>query len=719
MQKEEIVRDLIGRDLNLSGYTLGYLCGLPKICLAIWPFVKEEARAAIANFVKNRAKRDLEVAPLAHTDPIGYAITSCPSLYPKRLLEQLVHCENPHVILNDHKSWNRVHLDTLMGTLEIMMCCCRENKVTGRARIDDSSLEKRLLDQRRHLRASGYDWSIFEVEPDLQQAKWSDFERRRYAALQFLEVSGDRGLRSRISKNWWDPVIHRIGARKVCFAARLREFQGIPEIVRRSAIVDLASIPDIEASSESSPIEHHLLGQQWPSQERRKHLASFWMPSLSAISPPQHPGRSLAEEICGRAKEECENDPGAAAAAMLITAALPPKLLEIAKFKFLNGSAIISTPATHPTVDTYVDSELHIGRTNEFCRFSTVRLAQLTLGYLEIHGPILLNAKCESWLKEIHRDLTLSRLGQSLRYQFPVWFNVPAIYYEIGLNSSPKSIVGWRSYVLWNPKAWAHRVTAMMHRFDPDFQLPDDLAERPSCGSAFTPRPEKIRKLFSFLKQALHENVLASDLDSLTSKANAVASCARLVEGLFTFSRGRDATRSLRVIEDGIGHYLPLEDYRIINEKRYPRVITFPKVAKQILCRVRGFLDRSVERMRELGSTVECGEVNTGAVYFLEATRDGPKTLLVPPTRARVALGLYDCEETRQFASLHPHSMRNLSNFLLRSSGQFSDAVVHALHDHYPSRRRGPLDRLSMRVPILHRQRERAAEFIAHELELY
>jgi len=172
-------------------------------------------------------------------------------------------------------------------------------------------------------------------------------------------------------------------------------------------------------------------------------------------------------------------------------------------------------------------------------------------------------------------------------------------------------------------------------------------------------------------------------------------------------------------MDDARGCYISLEDCRIIDEKASPRVIIFPEVAKQILCRTRAYLDRIVERIRKLGFEVESCVDSTASVFFLERVKSPAKIRIVPPTRERVALGLYDYPPTHRFASLHRHSMRHLSNFLLRSSGRFSDALVNALHDHYPARSNSPLHRFGMRSPILRRQREEAAEFIAHELGLY
>ena len=181
----------------------------------------------------------------------------------------------------------------------------------------------------------------------------------------------------------------------------------------------------------------------------------------------------------------------------------------------------------------------------------------------------------------------------------------------------------------------------------------------------------KIRALFNFFSTALDDKELVNGLNHLISRANAIASCARLIEGLLTFTRGRDAFRSLSVIDDTNGRYISVENYRIVNEKGRPRVIIFPEILKQILCRTRAYLDRIVERIKKLGFEVESSVESTAAIYFFELLKSPTEIRIVPSTRERVALGLYDYPPTHQFGALHHHAMRHLSNFLLRSSGRF------------------------------------------------
>jgi len=394
---EAEARILISRDLALGDYTLGSGKTLPNICWALWPIqaIKPDTRAAIVSILKNRTKRELEVGPLAHTDALGYAIASCPTLDPERLLGKLANYTNPSPVLDGDACWNPVHCDTLVETVQIMAQCCRENNVTGRTRINDSSVEKRLLDQRRHLKAGGYDFS--------------------------------------------------------------------------------------KESRDTTTIEHSRFSarQDSPETQNRKRLEGWRKPTLSAIAPPQRPGQSLAEAVCRRAVQDCESEPGAAAVAMLITAAILPKSLGIAKIEILNCSAVVASPTNHPTVDTYVDSDLHMPRSDRFCRFTTVGVAKSIVRHLERFRPIELRARSEEWLNNIHPTLTLSRLEQCLLFQFPVWFNTPAIYYDIGLDPNPNSIVGWRSYLTWNPETWAHRITPLLRRFDPAFSLPDNLVDLP------------------------------------------------------------------------------------------------------------------------------------------------------------------------------------------------------------------------------------------------
>ena len=65
------VRILINRDLALEQYTLGSDRGLLYISA-----IQADTRGVIADILKNRSKRELEVAPRAHTDALGYAIAS-------------------------------------------------------------------------------------------------------------------------------------------------------------------------------------------------------------------------------------------------------------------------------------------------------------------------------------------------------------------------------------------------------------------------------------------------------------------------------------------------------------------------------------------------------------------------------------------------------------------------------------------------------------------
>jgi hypothetical protein len=365
---------------------------------------------------------------------------------------------------------------------------------------------------------------------------------------------------------------------------------------------------------------------------------------------------------------------------------------------------------TPPAGNSARNGELHYAASGEFTSFAPIECSRTVQNLLHESSGFKIEERADKWLQSIMPRATYAGLASCLKFQVPLWHGLDPIYFEFGLNPHPAGRPAWCHYVSWRPETGMGPLRDFIRQyFDGRFGVGNNAND--GCGSAFLPKLTVVRQLVRAYR-ALLETPKSHDHWVALDRVNAVVACARILEGLFTFTRARDAFAPTTIS--------PIETWRLVHEKGYPRIVYFPTVWRAEARKLYGALTRMEEVIASVGHTIS-GSTGRDAFWFLEATGDTITTALhrIRPTRVGVHKHLRGHPRTLRYAELDPHAMRCFSNFWLRrpSSG-LSHATVLALHDHSASRNRSQLSWDVLRRPVLEAEHEHAANYLARLIEL-
>lgn len=704
--------------------------GIGRVLLGSFPLMQNrDLKRMVAATLATFSESELNKPPLESSSPLGFIIALNPVRYSKNLIADLVGAKAPCAIL-DNAEWNPVHVRTIRETLQLVNATCTWNRITGENKNTRSAVLSRIRAQFRHLYSDCFDQSepIFQNDGERMACTASvcsqTFLQDRLLALRATENSNSfysnptgnimkegRPVWERIPGNWY---LNSVSRRESPDQSLLRDIVNLNDSPPKQRKFLYASVIAAMASDETTE----------PFVDARRYRAIIQkaqrIPTLSRTRMPGQ-GATLCPsiEIAMELVEACQNhmsEPGPAGILCTITGAVPPDKLHSKSFEVLDNSTIIRTITKPVNIPVPTDADLHRPTSHIFASITTHKIGKTVKELLSTMSAEQLQQEADNWLKRNSQfKFTFKGFCKTLRYNFPLWMDLPAVYYDIGLAEASNSTPAWRHYINYRLEDFGPPVARFLRSyFDSSFILPNQACKE-SCGSAFCPEPDKIRTFFSLLGSWLTEP-LPSDRDSQIATSNAIAAGCRLAETLLTFTRGRDEFRPLP--QNALQNQTACRHKTDIqHEKQYPRVIYYPRALIAFLRTSNQCLQRIAESTASKPSSNQIGF----AYWFLPTDNQlfnidwESKT---PPYRLLVSSALNQHTQTRNLTFLHPNGMRNLSNLILRRDSVFAEDAVLAIHDHYPNRAHSPLEFDCLQHPVMEAEREKASEHLCQCLGL-
>lgn len=594
--------------------------------------------------------------------------------------------------------WNPVHLDMAPETLYMVHATCLANGITGLRTIKADSVLQRILDQHRHLVSGGYSNDLQLGNPAEQLACTGDsisegFSQKRLLALRNLQglelETRSTTIFERIPGNWWSPSVATRSASQTTLLTQLRE---ISERLRKYLFFT-------ESGGSRSSMEPGKLSEKAIQNSAK-------IPSLSRLSEPGHPCHPEILHLLHRASAELDH-PGAAAVALLITAAAKPWETLLEDIVITPHGAVLNRPVKLWQDSISVDGTIHRPVEPRLATFTTRDIGMWTQKHLTLPTREL-QARSEQWMSENSRGISLSALCSSLTFNWPLWADMPAIYYGLGLSPLAENRSGWMHYVHYDPAQWEGPVLKLLTSIDPGYRFPESAL--PRTGSALCPNTECLQSLFEAVFMICSAPI-PRDADTLISSANVIAAGARLCEALLTFTRNFDDFKPILLIPR-----LQLEHRNaicLIREKSFPRTIAYTQTLRKILLRFHQHLANMMTAISRQGFKLE----SDGSIYWF-VSRVEDKLLRNAPTHRAVSNSLGAHPLTERFEFLHRRAMRNFSNTVLREDRVLPENAIQAIHDHFPNRAKSPHSPDSLRSSVMVEEREIAAFHLAKKVNL-
>jgi hypothetical protein len=674
--------------------------GWPRALLGLYSALPGESstdlREEIAAWLVTVPAVELLRMPQLNVSPLHNVAALNPSPTLKNLVGDMVHRQEV-VFLQEHE-WSPVHRQMLGATLQLVKATCVANGVDGRKKIGDSTLLARLAAQIRHLHADKFLFIDTEPVPRERLATTGDtispeFSRLRLGALRWLAKTEPQLWRN-IHGTWWHPTISRRDARNE--SPQARALRGEESTVRDRQYLFAMRLKELEAEEGRFDLE------------TEEAVRPYEANALSWLPQPGNLGRAAWLRIL----DKCAEDPSPEAATVQFTICAARRISSLAadKISFTRSCALVRGIITPPAENSVRNGELHYTASGEFTSFAPIKCSRTVQNLLRENSGLKIEERANEWLQSIAPRATYASLVTCLKFQVPLWHGLDPIYFEFGLNPHPAGRPAWCHYVSWRPETGMGPLRDFIQSyFDPRFGVGNYASG--GCGSAFLPKLTVVRQLVRAYR-ALLETPKSDDHRVTLDRINAVVACARILEGLFTFTRARDAFAPTMVS--------PIETWRLVQEKGCPRIVYFPAVWRTEARKLYVALTQMEEVIASAGLTIS-GSVGRGAFWFLEPSGDTMLTALhrIRPTRVGVHKHLRGHPRTLRYAELDPHAMRCFSNFWLRQppSG-LSHATVLALHDHSASRTRSQLSWDVLRRPVLEAEHEHAANHLARLIEL-
>jgi hypothetical protein len=672
--------------------------GWPRALLGLYPILPDchPAREQSGKIILDSTTAELLASPNLCVSPIHYAAALRPSGSLHHFLDEIKRSQDARKL--ESHAWSNVHTDTLTDTLRLVVSTCESNGVDGRMKIEDPALLARFSVQIRHLCALKYSISKSAILPHERLASTGEgidkeFAKRRLAALREL-ADKQPWIWRVIPGNWFHPTISRRSSRDQ--SPQAQALRGVESRTDERKFLYTTRLADLDA---------HELSIGSPSRDLGSHAE---ITGVSALAPPNNLGRAAWHRIL----RACATDRAEAAAVQLtVCAAVRLSSLGASSIELASRCAVVRTIVTLPAANAARNHDLHYGTSNEFVSFAPRACGEKLLEILSRMPAEEIEERASAWLSSIVRGATYSKLLATMRHQVPAWHAVDPSYFEFGLNPHPSTRPAWCHYVVWDPKIGGKALTTFIRtHFDRPFAIPSSAQDK-VFGSAYLPRLAAVRRLirtYRSMTSAPVGGAVATILETL----NAVAACARILEGLFSFTRSRDAFSPMRL--------LPVEQWRLIFEKRFPRIIYFPLVWRREALRLRKYLIAAEQLLLSSGYLISGSEILRESFWFLESDLDADRKCLVRarPTRAGVYAHLNRCEAARRHAELDSHAMRCFSNFWLRHGSDLPHATVAALHDHSMDREQSAISWDTLRRPLLQAEHEHAANYLARLIEL-
>ena len=672
--------------------------GWQRSLLGLFPVLPQDSefRVEIAELLVTLSSADLLNLPQQNISPLHYAAALNPSPVITHLVGELGYRRDISLLM-EHE-WSPVHLQMLGETLRLAKATCIANGVDGRMKIEDSTLLARLLAQIRHLQADTFLFLDAEPTPEERLASTGEtigikFSRLRLGALRSLAKSQTHLWRN-INGNWWHHTISRRGAREESPQARaLRGGESIPHDRQYLFTMRLTEL-EIEENRFDSDAD----GPVRP----------YEIDALSCLPRPGDLGRAAWMRILHACAED--RSPEAAVVQFTICAARRISSLSAERISLSKSCAVIQGIITPPAGNLDRNGELHHPASREFTSFAPLECSRIVHNLLRESSGSKIEDRADKWLQSVAPRATYASLITCLKFQVPLWHGLDPIYFEFGLNPHPAGRPAWCYYVSWRPEIGMKSMREFIRRhFDRRFAI-GDYAKGKTCGSAFLPQLSVVRQLVRAYRALLETPKNEGRI--MLEQINATVACARILEGLFTFTRTRDAFAPTMTS--------PIESWRLVREKGFPRIVYFPNVWRVEARKLYALLTNTECVLANAGVTVS-GPVGRDAFWFLEAKDDTASPALdrIRPTRTGVHKHLSGYERTLRYAELDPHAMRCFSNFWLRQPpSRLSHATVLALHDHSASRDHSQLSWDVLRQPMLEAEHEYAANYIARLIEL-
>ena len=683
-------------------YSPGLELGTTAVFSGMLPFLRPDLAGRLRGALVG-SHEDFSI-PSVQVDPLGFALAARSFCRP--LDAEIMTMVRSKLL--DYPEWfaslpwNHYHVALGAASLRLLSATCLQNGIKGRTRIvRDVALVHRLRQQSFHVL----------IEPRPLTLPLRSVEEVQRTALGLVKSVRPKLI---IYSNWQKPHISRRSS-----AARVQDdaTKGpaisirlfIPKVIRARLIRDTEEEEKRDLALVDEANRRHAMRDSSLGARTKRSTASD--ETFSAFPPRRGVTESLLERIRTYARSKFESDPAALAIALLDACAVGDSDLANMRL-FRNGDGyMLSTPCPLLTRRDPQSAHLHVPVTDEFIRPIPTLLARCVQKAMD--------SDCTSKLLESRNrcfaesfSTTSAKVRHAMRFQVPVWNEMPWTFYDMGLvpvrfdERGHARMPGYRHYLTWNPSEREACLAGALDRLGWKIQSASTDSEVLACGSANTPSIQVVRDMARCLKSLV---LLVEDkprMNCLQSVAliNAISALSRLFLCLFTFTRNYPCTPPGVIINCGRPSMIDTINFR--QEKIRLRPVVYTSCLVSMLEDVSvafHFLCHCLEAQgHRFVCTKEAPEWSSSAFGFVECAHDGRSLRLMNPRKALIRSGLLHHPATESFGAVDQNCMRNLAYYLLANDQKHQFSVM-TFCDHYPSGSGGALIR-SSGAPIVHRQ---------------
>jgi len=470
----------------------GTIQGIGRVLIGSYPLIKdrnlkERTACVLAGFKPEELSR----FPLERSSPLGFVLALNPVKYFKSLIASFAGAAAPCTML-DMAEWNQVHIRTIGETLQLVNATCIWNRITGENENTRSAVLSRIRAQFRHLYSDSFDPSepIFKNDAERMACTapvcTQTFLQDRLLALRAIEhrnassrnsacngTPNGKTVWEKISGNWY---LNSIPSRTSPDQSLLCDLINLKDVPTKQRAFLYASVI---ASVEQSEMPQPSVGARTLRKLSKKggHIPTLSRTRLPGQGATHCPSLEIAMELA----ESCvKNMPEAGPAAILcvITAAVPPDKLNSVSIEVLENSTVIRTATKLVNIPVPTDLDLHRPTSLTFTSVTTRQIGTVVRDLLSTMSAEQLQWEADNWLKRNPRfKFTFNGFCQTLRYNFPLWMDLPAVYYDLGLREVTECMPGWRHYINYSLQDFGAPIAQFIAKnFDSSFILPEQAS---------------------------------------------------------------------------------------------------------------------------------------------------------------------------------------------------------------------------------------------------
>jgi hypothetical protein len=645
-------------------YTPGTHGGADATLLGIFAIADDpEFRAAIAAAIDPTR---LLILPNPRVDPIAELLARNPICNRHELIAKLAQASPAErLAVLESARWNAFHVELAIPHLKLLNATCLEAGISGTFDFSgDGALYHRTREQCYHVRPDPDDRLV-------PPAPMEGLERE----LWFQARARERIGKFPLYKNWRSSqVYHR--SRSDTSIADGDVVLVLPPLTKRArdwiARAQQFEVEQIELANAAIPARPPGAPRMLPPLR------------LSAIPPFGGVSEAAYNLLLRVSLADSGHDPGALLTAVTMRCFWSTRHLHETAFVRQGDAHYIGTPVPLLAYDMRHDATIHLPVQEMFWRRVPDELAR---PFEQLLSSVPHEQLRSAQARFLHaHGCTRTALEYCLRWQVPVWRDVPWLLPEVGLerisvDDGKARAPGYRSYLLYVPRLHEERHVAYLTASGTVVESDPNVGLIPSCGSTHCVRREIAAEMFQTLEMLLLQQ-LPSTYTEIAALVNAIAALTAFFEILLTYQRNYPASAPAVSFA---GEFWLNDPRPVVTEKLRPRPVVYPGVLESLLSRVAMFVYRATTKLERLGFKVTWADEEAGwfAYGFLPMSPCSRTVPLWGRRQRLITQALLHHPATRKFGGLHPNAARNLSYLLLTQDSEFDKDVLE-LHDHCP-----------------------------------